>query len=55
MSDVIQKIFESATRVVGGADDFNYETNRCTVELDDVEELDLWLEEYRKEINDASE
>lgn len=37
------QLLESCHRLVSGADDKNYYNNRCTVELDDVEEIEELL------------
>jgi hypothetical protein len=41
----IVNIVRCSSRIVFQADDKNYDNNRCTVELDDVEELEEWLNE----------
>lgn len=42
---VVTEILKCCVRLVKGADDKNYYNNRCTVELDDVEEIEEWLKE----------
>lgn len=41
----LEKILECSQRLIKGVDNKNYENNRCTVELDDIEELEEWIKD----------
>ncbi len=41
----IVNLVRCCSRIVLQAEDKNYDNNRCTVELDDVEEIEEWLNE----------